>query len=369
MTPRERMLAVFSARKPDRIVWQPRIFYWYETNKALGKLPEKYRGKDVLEILEAVHGTPRSSQYYGSALKVHQGGDVKVAVREEGEYVHTRYVTPKGELRETSRRTAYMTLGGAGPSLHTEYMLKGVEDFKALEYIVSHQSYEFDMKEYSAVAEKLGESAESIIGAPHMPIQRLNVVYMGFAETVKALWKHRDRTEALLQVMEENDDERFKVVARSPVRIMNFGDNMHDDLVSPVLFERYALPYYRKRTAEMHAAGKFCISHWDGRLRRLLPFVRKTGLDGLECVAPAPQGDFTSEELREAMGDMVLMDGLPAVLFLPNVSREEVRCYVWRTLGLFSPRLILGIGDMLPPEGEIEKVAMIGEMLQDYTPP
>ena len=368
MTPRERMLAVFTRQKADRIVWQPRIYYWFEVNKALGTIPEKYQGKDVERILEELHATPRTSQYYGAALRVHQGGDVWRCVREEGENIHYRYVTPKGELRETVRTTSYMKLGGAGPSLHTEYMLKGVEDFKVLKYLIRNQSYEFDMSVYERVARMIGDRAESIIGVPHMPIQRLNVTYMGFAATVKALWKHPQEVEALIQVMEEDDDKRFEVIAKSPIRIVNFGANMHHDLISPPIFKRYVLPYYRKRTAEMHAAGKFCISHWDGRFRRLLPFIKETGLDALECVAPEPQGDFTLEELRQAMGDMVLMDGLPAVLFLPHVSYEELRRYALKTLELFSPRLILGIGDMLPPEGDIEKARMIGEMLEDYSP-
>ncbi|MEM2905693.1 MAG: uroporphyrinogen decarboxylase family protein [Candidatus Bathyarchaeia archaeon] len=369
MTPRERMLAVFTRQRPDRIVWQPRIYYWYEVNKALGTIPARYRGKSVEEVLDELNATPRTSQYYGACLRVRQEGDVKVTVREEGERVYYTYVTPRGELHETLTRTDYMTLGGAGPSLHTEYLVKDVEDFKPLEYIIRNQSYEFDMEMYERIAKKIGDRAESIIGVPHQPIQRLNVTYMGFAATVKALWKHPKEVDEFMQVMEEDDDKRFKVIEKSPIRIVNFGDNIHDDLVSPTMFKKYALPYYRKRTAQMHAAGKFCISHWDGRFRRLLPFIKETGLDALECVAPAPQGDFTSEELREAMGDMALMDGLPAVLFLPHVSYEELRRYAERTLELFSPRIILGIGDMLPPEGDIEKVRMIGEMVQDYTPP
>jgi len=44
------------------------------------------------------------------------------------------------------------------------------------------------------------------------------------------------------------------------------------------------IPYYQRRTKELHQAGKYCTSHWDGKIKRLLPFIQETGLDGLEYI-------------------------------------------------------------------------------------
>jgi hypothetical protein len=156
------------------------------------------------------------------------------------------------------------------------------------------------------------------------------------------------------------------LVCKTPFRIINFGDNIDEGLCSPPLFNRYMLPYYQLRTKELHEVGKFCTSHWDGKIRQLLPFAQETGLDGLECIPPKPQGNVTLEELKEGLVDMILVDGIPATHFLDTVSNKELEAFVYRILDLFKPRVILGISDMLPPDGSIEKVRMVGEILANY---
>jgi hypothetical protein len=33
---------------------------------------------------------------------------------------------------------------------------------------------------------------------------------------------------------------------------------------------------------------------------------------------------------------------------------------------MFKPKIVVGISDMLPPDGDIEKVRMVGEIVKDY---
>jgi len=207
---------------------------------------------------------------------------------------------------------------------------------------------------------------EPLVTVPWGSIQRLFILYMGFEKGVIALWKHREKVEELLRVFDENDDKRFKVIKKTPFRIVNFGDNIDEGLCPPPLFKRYMLPYYKRRTGELHKAGKFCTSHWDGKIKLVLPFAQQTGLDGLECVPPSPQGNVTLEELKKGLEGMILVDGIPAILFLPYVKDEVLKAFVHRLLDLFAPHIIVGISDMLPANGDIEKVRMVGEIIADY---
>jgi hypothetical protein len=191
---------------------------------------------------------------------------------------------------------------------------------------------------------------------------------MGFQRGIIALWKHKENVENLLRVFDENDDERFALIRRTPFKLINFGDNIDEGLCSPPLFRRYMIPYYKRRTRELHQAGKYCTSHWDGKVKRLLPYIKETGLDGLECVPPLPQGNVTLEELKEALGDKILVDGIPAINFLPFVKKDELKTFVDNLLRIFSPNIIVGISDMLPPDGDIEKVRMISEMIKEHFP-
>ena len=354
-------MAVFEKRRADRLVWQPRLHHWYDVNKARGTLPKKYQGWDILEIYDELGASPRAYHFFNDTIKTIEGDDVQVGVKDDGNCIYTKYRTPKGNLTQVERKTEYGTA-----SLRIEYLLKTVGDFKVLAYILGHQSFEFDRALYEERESLLDGRSEPIVNLPWGSIQRFFIAYMGFQKGVVALWKHRKEVERLLQVFDENDDERFRLIKRTPFRIINFGDNIDEGLCSPPLFRRYMHPYYQHRTKELKAVGKFCTSHWDGKIRKLLSFILETGLDGLECVPPEPQGNVTLGELKEALRGKVLVDGIPATHFLPLVGNEELRTFVHRLLDLFKPGIIVGISDMLPPDGSIEKVRLAGDMVADY---
>lgn len=95
-----------------------------------------------------------------------------------------------------------------------------------------------------------------------------------------------------------------------------------------------------------------------------MPCLKHLPFDGLEALTPQPQGDVSLEEMREHMGDKVLLDGIPAVVFLPTYSREELTSTVKRIVELFHPRLVLGISDELPEgcgDERMERVRMVSE--------
>ncbi|NLT35890.1 MAG: hypothetical protein GXX83_08330, partial [Gaiellales bacterium] len=69
-------------------------------------------------------------------------------------------------------------------------------------------------------------------------------------------------------------------------------------------------------------------------------------------------------EIKGALGDLVLLDGIPALYFLPSFPIEDLTTCVRRLVELFHPRLVLGISDEIPPDGDIERVRLVGEMVQ-----
>ena len=361
MNNRERIMSVFNRRKPDRLVWQPRLHHWFEVNKARGTLPKNFEGLDILEIYDDLGASPRGYHYFNDTIKTIEGDKVQLQTKEDANYIYTKYWTPKGNLTQVERKTEYGTA-----SLRTKYFLESTKDFEALTYIIKHQSFVFNTDLYEEREKLLSNRTEPVVTVPWGSIQRFFIVYMGFEKGVIALWKHRDDVESLLQAFEENDDKRFDMVKKTLFKIINFGDNIDEGLCSPPLFKRYMLPYYQHRTKELHEAGKLCTSHWDGKIRQIIPFAHETGLDGLECIPPEPQGNITIEELKKQIKDMILIDGIPATHFLSFVKKEELEKFVYRLLNLFEPSIIAGISDMLPPDGDIEKVRMVGKIITEY---
>ena len=83
-------------------------------------------------------------------------------------------------------------------------------------------------------------------------------------------------------------------------------------------------------------------------------------------MTPIPQGDVTLEELKESIGDKILLDGIPAIMFLPQYSDEDLEELTLKVLKLFSPNLILGASDEVPPPADIEKVKLVSKIVDNF---
>jgi hypothetical protein len=98
-------------------------------------------------------------------------------------------------------------------------------------------------------------------------------------------------------------------------------------------------------------------------------FMHEHHVDGYEALTPQPMGDVSLEDTKAALGDLILIDGIPATDFLPTVKEDEFVGRVRRLLELFSPNLVLGISDEISPPGEIEKVRLAAQITAEFEPP
>jgi hypothetical protein len=172
--------------------------------------------------------------------------------------------------------------------------------------------------------------------------------------------------ERFFEALTRSQEQLIEVINASPIRIINFGDNLHGSTTSPELFEKYILPVYQRRCELLHKAGKFVSSHWDGNVKPLLPYAKDTGLDGIEAITPLPQGDVTLEETKAALGDMFLLDGIPAIYFDETYSEQTLIGCAKKCIDLFAPHLILGVSDEVSSHGDIERVRLVAEVVDEY---
>ena len=127
------------------------------------------------------------------------------------------------------------------------------------------------------------------------------------------------------------------------------------------------MPAYIERCDKLHSGGKWVCSHWDGNVKALLKYARTSGLDGIEAITPWPQGDVTLEEVKDALGDDIyLLDGIPAIYFDSTFSDEVLAECTEKVLKLFGPNLVLGISDEMSSQGDIERIRLVGRIVDDY---
>jgi len=126
-----------------------------------GTLPKEYEGWVLLAIYDDLGASPRAYHYFNDTIKTIEGDRVEIKRRVDGNYIYTKYETPKGSLTQVERITEYGTA-----SRRVEYFLKNVEDFKVLEYILKNQSFMFDKELYEERERLLEDRSEPLITVP-----------------------------------------------------------------------------------------------------------------------------------------------------------------------------------------------------------
>lgn len=269
------------------------------------------------------------------------------------------YETPYGELVERYKLTTDESWR------KTEFPVKSVDDLRKLRWLYANTTYSFSVENFLKGSEFMGERGEPQFWVPKSPYQALAQIWMRLEDLIYALADYPDEVEATMRAIDDSYDRLYEeIISSGVVRIVNFGENIHDQLLSPKYFERYLVPFYEKRSNQLRKHGIFTHIHIDGYFRTLLPYLRHLPFDGYEALTPKPQGDVELEEIKEHIGDKVLIDGIPAIMFIPPFTRDDLMAMVERIVKLFHPRLILGASDEVPQGGgeeAIERVRMVAE--------
>ena len=355
-------LAVIKGTAGGKIIWQPRILCWYYERQFLKQpLPGPYAGMTLPQVYRALGCSNRIYDYV-HAVRWKDDPAVRITTTElgGGEY-ETAIETPAGRYGGRFRRAETTSW-----HVPIKWPITSEAEMRAAAWRYEHMTVDFDLEKCEAIRREWQGLGVPCCYFPRTTIQKLFVEEMGTEETVFALQDYPATCERYFEALAVLEDRFIEALIASPIVSISFGDNIHASLTSPEMFRKYILPAYHRRIPRLKAAGKFLHSHWDGNVKPLLPLARETGLDGIEAITPLPQGDVTLEEAKEALGDMFLLDGIPAVYFDTTFSERELLDCARKCIDLFAPHLILGISDEMSFNGDIERVRRVGELVEAY---
>ena len=356
-------LDVAYGRAGGKIIWQPRILCWWSDKEFLGqKRPAPYDEMTYVQMYRHLQCSNRIYEY-GACFERVEDPRVNVSERRLNETDReVVWETPVGTQRAVYHRSPYHR------SVRTEkWPLRDEDDMRVATWREEHAAWRWNQETYDQLRGIWGD-----IGAPTAYLERVNVQYlyidaMGVENAIYALHDWPGPVEKFFAALNGSHDRLIDVVNASPIEIINFGDNVHAGTLSPELFRKYVLPAYQHRCERLHAAGKFVHAHWDGDCKPLLPWARETGLDGIEAITPLPQGDVRPEEIKAGLGDeMFLIDGIPAIYFDHTFDEQVLVDCVKTIIDLFAPKLILGISDEISSTGDIERIRLVGRIVDDY---
>jgi uroporphyrinogen decarboxylase len=120
----------------------------------------------------------------------------------------------------------------------------------------------------------------------------------------------------------------------------DFG-TQRDLILSPELFDRFILPWFRKFTDQGHRHGCQVILHSCGSIHRVIPRLIEAGVD---CLHPlqARAANMDAEILsRDFRGRVAFLGGIDTQDLLVRGTPAQVKDDVRRVKGLLGPRLIV----------------------------
>lgn len=360
MTMRERLLAVLNGQRPDVMPWFADLSYWYYAQRVQGVLPHEYEGDEGFIKLHVDHKVGYYLGYATAWTETYE--NVEVITRTEGDFTTTVWRTPVGEI---GGRTQF--LPATASAAWVKWPVESPDDLRVLRYIADAIQVVPDDSQYRRLKELSDGHGHPTILPPRSPLSQMLAQWTGVTNLAYLLADAREEVEATLEALARAADGPWEAILATDAPYVEMGDNLSGEVVTR-WFERYQFDYYVRRVEQCHAAGKKLGTHLDGTVRGLLPVLVKTGLDFVEAITPKPCGDVAIEEIRDLAGpDIILFGGIPGAMFAPPFTADDMRRHVEKIIEVHWPtgKWILGVGDQVPPNGDLDLVTLVGELCEE----
>jgi len=408
MTHRERFFAVLEGRPVDRLPFFPDISDWYKARRTPAGEPQRFLTgaliPDGIDFHQVQHDMPPEwalwtyldfYRNYDWGLPVHiydwyqiQGHGYTLELTETqgsrtegwhsmhgfmthldvscvdtakrfvttGKRVTQSWKTPLGTL------TSVKQMAADGSFASTKYVVETLEDLDVLEYIVTHTKVRADYEHINSVLSQIGELGVADLAVWRSPFGRIVQDYVGIEQTAYWMYDHRQRMLDLLRLLEEQDLKFIELAARSDARIVIISDHADDALLSPRWYKEFCMPFYQKACQILHEHGKIVSTHLDGNIFMLLPLLKDTGFDLLDGCTPAPMTNYRPGDLASALGKgQCAYCGVPSTLFTQGLEDRAIIESAQEIYDALQDRLVLNVGDVLPPNGNMHQVIGLGE--------
>jgi len=370
MTSRERILTVYRGETPDVVPYMLDLSHWfYHRNRLPWDLTTIYEKPETALIdyhKKAGVGfyVPNLASFYSADYAADVRSSVTKGLRNGAPEIAWRLETPLGAIE---RRRVWEDASYSWPI--SGWGIRDEKGLRILARALRSRTYAPRWDNYRAWDDYVGDRGVVYALTGYSAIGHIMHYWMGVEGTIFAA---ADWPRTMREVVDEinaNNLDLIDLLAQSPTKIICMGDNFSGDVQPPGFFNLWSRDYYVEAIRRLHAAGKYVVVHIDGRLRGALGMIREAGADGADAVTPAPLGDLSPAACRvEAGNRFILSGGVPPNLWLPDVPLGVFRKAVldWLSLKEVSPRLIANAGDQVPPGADEARIAIMGELVDQY---
>jgi len=289
--------------------------------------------------------------------------NVSIESKVKGRTTCRMYHTPVGKVSEIVTSTS---LGiGFRTTWTTEHMIKMVQDYNVVKFIVKDTIYHYDPEPFLEAQRWLGDDGIVRANVAVSPLQQMLKTYLGFERFSIDMYRHPKEVNELYETIEEKAEEYYKIVSDSPAEVVAGWENIDGVITNPRLFEKYCLPFYNKMGSILHQKDKIYLVHFDGRLNCLKNLISKADIDVVESFTPPPVGDLHLREARALWGKrIVIWTNIPQTILL--LGANATRRYTRELLRSAAPgdNFLVGIMEMVAPHSEEGLTAVIDTVAQ-----
>ena len=280
--------------------------------------------------------------------------------RKEGDRIVCELRTPLGAMQRIEG------IAADGSLCPVKYFISDANDWKVLFYVLEHTSPVPNYRRIRRILEGIGELGVADIVIWRSPFGKILAEYAGLQTTVYQLVDDPALIKDLLEIQTRIDLDIIKLAAESPADVVILSDHADEQMINPLWYEKYCLPFYLRVSEMLHAKGKIFSTHLDGNFKGLFKLVRQSGFDLLDGCTPAPMTNYDVEELPLALTEtMRAYCGVPSIFFLEHTSGREIISFAKRIVRALAGRIILNIGDILPASGDIYKAIALGKWVAE----
>ncbi len=392
MTHRERMLATICGEPIDRIPWAPRMDLWYVANRENGELPERFAGLNMVELAKeldvACHAvradftnlrSPDHLLLRGFGLDLHNDYPFTIKVaglpiefHHNGENFVTTIKTSAGEITSHTYLTAEMLRNGISLPFIKSYPIENKNDLEAVAQVFEHLEVIPTPDAYAEFQRRIGDQGVAVAAGLYAAspmhlilhdLMNMEQFFNFYYEDPRALYKLTDRMKPFFEAV-------FDAVMLSDAEVIYWGSNYDQNITWPPFFRDEIVPWLKKVSKHVHAAGKLLLTHTDGENKALLPLYPSCEFDVVESVCPHPMTACTLQEIRESLGsETTVWGGIPSISLLDSsMVEDEFEKYLdemFSELGT-GERLILGVSDNVPPEANLSRFEKIKQKIESF---
>jgi uroporphyrinogen-III decarboxylase len=354
MTSRQRLLATLRHQEPDRTPWAPLLDDYF-----MKSLPPETAAAGIPAFLRSI-GADILLRHVSCYRAEPEG--VTLVEQKDGDLTTLTIETPAGMASEVTLHHA-----GAETDYVTEFMIKEPEDYDTVCSWLEHQRVTPDHEAAARAIAEIGEEGLATVDAGSPPLTAF-FRFLPQERLIFEAYDHPERLDRLARASHAFVSKLVEAAAASPAEVViAYSADITTRLVSPWMFERYALPYLQEHARRLHAAGKLFIIHTCGDVRALLPLMRASGLDGIDSLSEPPLGDTPFEVAMEVLGDGLCLIGGVSPIVLANGSPDDVRAHVRDLFRRVPTRrtLLLCTSDATAYGTPVENLRVVSELVRE----